>query len=527
MQPVLLAKKERHIKKRSNSNISSCLSAVHLLAGSSLRSLHSGICIVFFIFIVFFYTPTATGGQPETDDFSKRLNLLLKKPSLENASCGVHIISLKNGNTIFNHQSNKLFRVASNMKLLTTSAALVYLGPDFTYRTVVMANGPITTTGTLRGDVIIKGSGDPNLSGRFHNGDITHIPKTWIKKMKDMGIREITGDIIGDDTIFDRIYVYDSWPEDQLHEWYCAPVSGLAFNDNCVDITFVPQKRVGKKVKLLIEPNTSFVTIFNKCLYTADKKKHLYSLYRKPKTNQIYIRGKFWGNASRKKEWVSVHNPPLYLVTVFKEMLERYGIDVHGKARLIDKDNSEDLFLHTFKIAETASTMERSVYVTNKRSQNFYAEQILKTLGAHINGQGTSKGGLRVLSDFMGKLDFNPHEYEARDGCGLSSENKMTPEMITSLLYYMHKHEQFKVFYDSLPISGIDGGLRRRMASTAYKNKIRAKTGYIAGTSALSGYLHTQKGNTLAFSILMNEFKSLYGARKIQDEMCRIMVDYW
>ncbi len=486
-----------------------------------LRACFSAFALLF-IFCVFFL-PCPEAKVSGSDKLNGRLLILLKNPSLKNVSYGVSVASVKKNTSLFNYRQNDLFRPASNMKLLVTSAALDYLGPDFEYKTRVEASGTITTAGELQGDIIIKGSGDPNLSGRFYHGNITAIPESWANAVRNRGIRAIAGDIIADDSIFDRVYVNPNWPENQLSEWYCAQICGLSFNDNCADITLLPDKKPGSAVTLLVDPSTSYFTILNSCVYTSNKKEHSYSIYRKPETNQIFIKGKFWVNASLEKTWVSVHNPALYLATVFKEILEKNGIAVHGSIRLIDESDYIDT--DTEMITQTTSTMEQAVFVTNKNSQNFYAEQIIKTLGAQIKSRGTLEAGIEVVQDFMGKLGFHPEEYRVDDGCGLSKGNKLSPRMITTLLVYMYKHPHGKILLDSLPTSGIDGGLRRRMVASQYKNRIHAKTGYIAKTSALSGYVDTPSGDVLAFSILMNNFKDLSAIMKIQDGICQALVD--
>lgn len=486
---------------------------------------------IFFSTFVCFYvcgifiTINAKANVSHPNNLNNRILTILKDPSLGNVSCGVSVRSIKKNVSLFNYRDTDLFRVASNMKLFTTAAALVYLGPDFEYITSIGTNGIINASGKLEGDVIIRGSGDPNLSGRFYNSNILAVPELWTNAFQRMGIVKVTGDIIADDRVFDRIYTNPNWPENQLSEWYCAPSCGISFNDNCVDITLVPDKKSGKATTLLIEPNTSYFTISHDCIYTTNKKEHAYSIYRKPETNQIFIKGKFWINASPEKRWITVHNPALYLATVFKETLEKNGITTDGSVRLIDEqylDNSE-----WKEVARTTSTMEQTVFITNKRSQNFYAEQIMKTLGMQIKGRGTLKAGIEVLEDFIGKLGFDSHEYMIEDGSGLSKGNRFSPKIITSLLVYMNKHPYGKIFYDSLPISGSDGGLQRRMASPRYKNRIHAKTGYIAKTSALSGYIETQNGDTLAFSVLMNNFKNLSAAQKIQDNICQTLMDFY
>lgn len=462
--------------------------------------------------------------KPNSNDLNSHLLPLLKNPVLKKVSYGISIVSINKNTSLFNYQSDNLFSVASNMKILTTSAALEYLGPDFEYKTRVETHGRMTASNTFLGDIIIRGSGDPNISGRFYDANISSIPESWAHALKNRGIQVITGDIIADDSIFDRIYTNLNWPENQLSEWYCAPSCGLSFNDNCVDITLIPEKKPGSVVTLLVEPDTSYFTIFNTCVYTSNKKEHAYSVYRKPETNQIFIKGKFWINAPPKKTWVTVHNPALYLATVFKEILGKNGIAVHGNARLINADESLKTDLEV--IAQTTSSMEQTILVTNKQSQNFYAEQIIKTLGAQIKGSGTLAAGIEVVHDFMTKLGFQPEEYHVDDGCGLSKGNRLSPTMITTILAYMSRHPHGKVLMDSLPTSGTDGGLRRRMIGPHYKNKIHAKTGYIARASALSGYVDTRNDDVLAFSILMNNFKDLCMVRKIQDDICKALVDY-
>ncbi|HHT9130065.1 MAG TPA: D-alanyl-D-alanine carboxypeptidase/D-alanyl-D-alanine endopeptidase [Candidatus Brocadiaceae bacterium] len=480
--------------------------------------------ILLFISVAVSLSPLEA-NTTDTNNLSERLLFLLKNPSLKNVFYGISIVSIKENIPLFNYRSDDLFCVASNMKLLTTAAALEYLGPDFEYKTSVEARGAITLSGELNGDIIIKGSGDPNLSGRFYDGNVLAIPDAWASAIKSRGIHKITGDIIADDSIFDRIYTNPNWPKNQLSEWYCAQSCGLSFNDNCVDITLIPDKKPGGAVTLLIVPGTSYFTIFNNCFYTSNKKEHAYSIYRKPGTNQIFIKGKFWVNAFPEKQWVNVHNPALYLATVLKEVLEKNGITVCGSARLINESDSINSNLE--KITQTTSTMEQTILVTNKRSQNFYAEQILKTLGAQINGRGSLNSGIEVLHNFLNKLGFRPDEYQIEDGSGLSKGNRLSPRIITSLLIYMNKHPYGKVLYDSLPVSGIDGGLRHRMISPQYNNRVRAKTGYIAKTSALSGYIDTSNGDKLAFSILMNNFKNLSAIRKVQDDICRTLVDFY
>ena len=232
---------------------------------------HFNTFILVFICSVFF-TEFLEANATSPNNLGSRIQLLLKKSILKNVSYGISVVSIKKNTPLFSCRDNDLFSIASNMKLLTTAAAIEYLGPDFEYKTIVEAHGVITTTGELDGDIIVRGSGDPNLSGRFYDGNITAVPESWANAIRSRGIREVTGDIIADDSVFDRIYTNPNWPGNQLSEWYCAPSCGLSFNDNCVDIALASDKKPGNVILLLVCPNTSYFTIVNNCISTSDKK---------------------------------------------------------------------------------------------------------------------------------------------------------------------------------------------------------------------------------------------------------------
>jgi D-alanyl-D-alanine carboxypeptidase/D-alanyl-D-alanine-endopeptidase (penicillin-binding protein 4) len=287
-----------------------------------------------------------------------------------------------------------------------------------------------------------------------------------------------------------------------------------------------PNSNPGSLASVKIEPDTSYVSIINRCRTTISKSKHAYSLYRKPFTNMISVKGNFWTKAYPGKEYIAINNPPLYMATVFKEILEGKNIRVMGKARVIDETDmyaiQEDNILAT-----TTSSLRQSIAVANKRSQGFYAEQILKTLGAIINDEGSFSGGLDVIKDFLTRLGIPEDQYQIDDGSGLSKKNKLTPDTITTLLNYMYNHKDADIFVKSLPISGTDGTLKKRLKEEPYKSRVMAKTGYVYGARTLSGYVKTLDEEVIAFSILVNEIKGgTWKAKRLQDIICRFLVTY-
>ncbi|MGR3293208.1 MAG: D-alanyl-D-alanine carboxypeptidase/D-alanyl-D-alanine endopeptidase [Candidatus Scalindua sp.] len=494
---------------------------------STKHSTYKIPCLLLVV-LVFFYIICLGNvwSTPENEKLKVEIDAILQKYKPKGTHVGISIFSVSRNKSLYESNSNKQFVVASNMKLFTTATALVYLGADFEYETEIYYSGDISTDGILNGDIIIKGSGDPNISGRFFDGNVTAVPAYWADKIMEHGIQVVNGDIIADDSIFDREFVHSNWPKDQLSNWYCAPVSGLSFNDNCVDIMVRPNSNPGGLTFVEIEPDTSYVKIINRCKTTASKSKHFYSLYRKPFTNQINIKGNYWSKAQPNKEYITINNPPLYMATVFKEILEGKNIRVMGKARVIDETYIYAIPEHNI-LATTTSSLRQSITVANKRSQGFYAEQILKTLGATINNEGSFSGGLDVIKDFLTKLGIPEDQYQLDDGSGLSKKNKLTPDTITTLLNYMYNHKNAGIFLKSLPISGIDGTLKKRLKEEPYKSRVRAKTGYVYGARTLSGYVKTLDEEIIAFSILVNEIKGgTWQAKRLQDVICRFLVTY-
>ncbi len=463
-------------------------------------------------------------GPVKETRLAKNIGRILSVPPLDGASVGICVVSLRDEKELFSLNSNKLFIVASNMKLLTTAAALQYMGAEYQFKTTVYRRGDISKEGVLSGDIIIRGGGDPNISGRFHGGRSTAILERWAAALSEAGIIEIGGDIIADDTYFDREYIHPSWPRDQLARWYCAPVSGLSFNDNCIELRVLPGANGG--VKIVKEPSTKYVTVHNSCRITKKKKDAKFIINKKPGTNEIFVKGRVKSSQLPATHFVTVDNPPLFLASVFKEVLERQGIKVDGRVRLItEKDGNSPLKLH--ELTSMASTMAQSVKVANTRSQNFYAEHILKALGMETKGKGSFAAGQEALRGFLLELGYSSDRYKITDGSGLSRDNRLSPRMIVDILAFMYRHRDGDVFYSSLSTSGTSGTLRNRLKKEPYKGRVRAKTGYIYKASALSGYVETLGGKTVAFSILINNFKVPNSKiKRIQDSICRTLVDY-
>jgi len=456
---------------------------------------------------------------------AQQLLPLLSPNTLKGASVGISVVRLSDKTPLFRHNSRELFTVASNMKLFTTASALDYLGAQYQFKTRVFYRGEIDPKGRLLGDIIVRGGGDPNISGRFNGGKVTAVLEDWAEVVLQAGIKEIGGDIVADASFFDKEWIHPGWPKDQLLSWYCAPTSALSLNDNCVDVILQPGKN--GRAEMELEPGGGYLKVVNSCKVSDNLKKARVHVNRDPDSGEICVKGEIPQGRKSPKYSVSVpvDNPPLFLASVFREVLGKKGIKVSGQPRLLGAEESDQT---TWKLLKcTTSTMAQAVTVANTKSHNFYAEQILKTVGAEVRGEGSRPAGLEVIKELMFKLGYEPREYQVEDGSGLCRENRFSPEMITDLLVFMYQHKESETFVSSLPVSGIKGSLHKRLKGPSCMGRVKAKTGYISKVCALSGYVETQGGDTLAFSILVNDFKVAPAhVKEFQDSICRVLAGY-
>lgn len=470
-----------------------------------------------------------TAAAPEAS-LRERLDHALfgKKPAKQTSALAV---DLRTGETIYRHDADTPLIPASNAKLWTTAAALDLLGEEYEFTTRLVGRGRLEG-GDWVGDLKVIGGGDPSIGGRFHDGDPTAVLKGWGKHLAARGARRVTGDIIIDDTFFDREYSLPSWPRDDPAKAYLAPMAGLSFNENCVELLIAP---AGGGVRVTSVPETDYITVRNTCTLTAVEKDQLIRVHRVPGGNRFNVSGRVWKGSGGYKSSFAVHDPALYFGTVLREVLQREGIRVEGRVRreaAAGPKGSEaippgglgeewvDLDLHR-------SPLLQSVETANRRSQNFHAEQILKTLGRVKGGEGSFASGSRVVEGFLAKIGLQKGSYDVADGSGLSRENRISARGIVTILRHMAHGRHGEAYLSSLAISGDpDGTLRRRLRSEKTKGKVRAKTGSLRGVSCLSGIVATPLGELVAFSILMNGTAQSGAARQAQDRFCTVLTDY-
>jgi D-alanyl-D-alanine carboxypeptidase/D-alanyl-D-alanine-endopeptidase (penicillin-binding protein 4) len=432
---------------------------------------------------------------------------------------GVAVRDLLTGEMVYDYQGSTQRIIASNTKLITTSAALDRLGPGFAFETPFLGRGEIQA-GVLQGDLAVVGSGDPYIAER-RDGDPYSVFRTWAAALQERGVRRVSGDLVLVHGYFERREVHPDWPRDQLSRWYEAPVSALSFNDNCVWVRVSPTD--GAQARVDVMPRLGLYPVANRTRTSSSSRQHQVVIVREPDSRQIEVRGSVWSGAVPLDAWVSVPDPVTYFGTALRDALREEGITIDGSLRQVERlpPGAWERY------AVTRTDLFSTLHVINKRSQNFYAESLLKALGAEVCGEGSWAAGTRVAEDFLvSTVGLDRSAFQIVDGSGMSRNNRFTPEGLVQLLRTMYFHPMGRELVRSLPYGGEeDLSWRRRLAEPPYRGNVFAKTGTLTGVSTLSGYAKGRSGRLYAFSILNNRTRGAGQARAAQDAIVRALID--
>jgi D-alanyl-D-alanine carboxypeptidase/D-alanyl-D-alanine-endopeptidase (penicillin-binding protein 4) len=432
----------------------------------------------------------------------------------------VHVVDLGDGAEVYAFGADTLRVLASNTKVFTTAAALDQLGPGYFFETLLLTRGPVVD-GVLQGDLAILGSGDPNISGRHWAGDSYAVFRGWAERLRALGIRGVTGDLLLVHGFFEEPYVHPEWPRDQLTKWYEAPVSALSFNDNCVLVRVLPT-RPGQLARAETVPGLALFELRNTARVTTSARQHWVGIARTA-PHALRVSGSIWQHSEPVESWVAVADPLAFFGAAVRDALGQQGIVVAGATRPVRSISGRGWEIAANHRSDLLSTVE----VVNKRSQNFYAESVLKHLGARRCGEGSFDAGVRVVAGFLAAIGIAPGSYTMVDGSGMSRSNRFTARQVTTLLRHMFTHRHGREFLLSLPYSGEpDLSWERRLARPPYRGNVFAKTGSLNSVSTLSGYAKSARGRIYAFSILCNGARSVWDAKRSQDRIVEAIVDH-
>lgn len=451
-----------------------------------------------------------------SQDFNKKIedefNEIFEDDYFQSTMLAVSIYDLTTNKMLYEKNAKMLLHPASNMKILTTSAALEFLGPDYTFNTSVYHTGIIMDS-VCYGDIIVEGGFDPDFT--------TEDLDTLTDAIRDYGIKEIRGNIYGDVSKMDSIFWGNGWMWDDDPSSDFPYMTPLIINDACIKVAYQPGL-IGKPVICHLIPETDYFDVSNTSITTSEDTSDFEItrdwMYR---GNEIIIKGDLSYKAEPDTQQINIVNPEYYFLHLFKEKLEKQKITFLGRLdTLTVPQYSKIIYTHKRTFLEI-------IHNLNKESDNLSAEMTLRAMALeYYNKPASAENGIKVIDSLIARTEFDYKNFRIVDGSGVSHYNLVTPQLLVGILKYMYykSKSNYEILKESFPLAGVDGTLENRMKRTRAFKSVHAKTGTLSGVSTLSGYLQSDNKHDIAFSIFEQNFVgSAKIARSYQDKICEFL----
>lgn len=459
---------------------------------------------------------TSPFSRDELRSIKSTIDSVLFAPSFFDTWWSAHVVDPESGSVIYTRNANKNLVPASNVKLYTTAAALEHLGPDYKFETVLYASGEILGD-TLVGDLFVRGSGDPTISERYMDEPLSPL-HAWADSLAKAGIRVVLGDVIGDDGLFLDPPLGSGWMWDDEDSYDSAQISALSIHDNCVRISTSPTV-VGDNARVTWEPfATSYVTVVNESMTLAADSVGHNRVTRRRGTNDILVLSSVPMDTAYANRRITINEPAGYFAHLLTEVLRRRGIFVVGDPRavasVLRKADYSDPAMRRLA-SHTSPPLSEVVRQVNKDSENLDSELLLRAIGVARADHGSARRsetrlGLQAVKETVARAGADTTRLTLVDGSGLSRYDLVSASGTAQLLTYMSEHPDQAIrdaFFTSLPVGGVDGTLKGRYpASSPARGRVFAKTGTMTAISSLSGYVSTDSGRQLVFSLMSNNY---------------------
>jgi D-alanyl-D-alanine carboxypeptidase/D-alanyl-D-alanine-endopeptidase (penicillin-binding protein 4) len=480
----------------------------------------------------------SAASLPESID-----RLMASSPAARSAFWGIQIVDLASGKTLYEQNAGRFFIPASNAKLFTTAMALIRLGPDFTFQTRVLADGPPDPEGRILGGLSLVGGGDPNLSARavpYRMGPVSGNPLAALQELAGQvaarGVKRIEGDVVGDDTWYVWQPYASGWAIDDPASDDGAPISALTINDNAFTLSIRPGAAEGDMAVLSLTPAVEYYRLDNRIRTVAAGAERRVRFERVPGSLDARLWGAIPLRGRGQDLAVGIEDPAVYAARALREMLQQSGITVTGGAVARHLYAHEVADLTQAPAAPTDAGLElarhtsapllEDLRITDKVSQNLHAELALRAVGRARRNIGSFEAGREELRTFLAEAGIQPGAYNLVDGSGLSRLNLVTPSAVVKLLRYLYGSPARADWISLLPVGGQDGTLSTRFGDVPAAGRIHAKTGSLSHVSALSGYAQRPDGRWLAFSLLVNNYNGpAAGVRAVMDGICALIME--
>ncbi|MGH1336810.1 MAG: D-alanyl-D-alanine carboxypeptidase/D-alanyl-D-alanine endopeptidase [Aureispira sp.] len=435
------------------------------------------------------------------------LQTLEQDPALKHASISFCAIDV-NSNTIYaQRNANTSLAPASSMKVITTGAALATLGPDYTFKTHLEYSGSISN-GTLRGNLYLRGMGDPSLGSPIMEGvlDRATFMKKLVTAVQKAGIQRIEGTVIGDGSYFEDQIVVPTWQWGDVGNHYGAGVSGLNYHDNLYYIYFGRTNTFGDIPKVdHTDPVIPGLALDNRVTQAGSRTGDNAYVFSAPFGQQAIIRGTIPKGSGLFDIKGATPDPSLLCAHDLRNALINQGISVAKIAttqrQFKRQERRQNILTHS------SPQLHVICKHTNEASRNMYCEAMLKAMGAKVKGTGTTDNGIAVVMDLWRGRGLELSGFFMKDGCGLSARNGVTAKTFAAIMRKMYLDKaSFGDFYNQLAIAGRTGTLRNVGRNSLAENNVRAKSGSMNRIRSYTGYVTTKSGKLLSFSILVNNY---------------------
>ncbi|PLT35079.1 D-alanyl-D-alanine carboxypeptidase/D-alanyl-D-alanine-endopeptidase [Bacillus sp. V5-8f] len=449
-----------------------------------------------------------------------QISNILDHPLLDGSVTGISVRSAESGEILYEHNGNTRLRPASNMKLLTAAAALDQLGENYTFKTELMTDGCIRAR-ILTGNLYLKGYGDPTLVEKDFN--------EMADALKDKGVKLIIGNIIADDSWYDKERYSKDLPWTDEMQYYGAQISAItaAPDDDYDSGTIVVKVRPGKKVNspavVSIFPRTKYVKVINSVKTVGQGRKRTLKIRREHGTNTITAEGTIPVGEKAAKSRVAIWEPTGYALELFTNALQKQGVKVLKRVKHgITPKNA------TVLVSHRSMPLSQLLVPFMKLSNNTHAETLVKEIGRTAKGEGNWENGLEVMERNLQTLGVDTGNMVIRDGSGVSHVSLLKANDITKLLFLCQTKTWFQTYLNSLPVAGasnrmVGGTLQKRMRNTSAAGNVKAKTGTISTVSSLSGYVSGKSGKKYIFSVLLNNVADEAAVKKVEDQIAILL----
>ncbi len=457
---------------------------------------------------------TSSRLHAQAASLQKRLDSRLDQPPYNRQLWGVALVDDK-GTLLYGRNADRLFVPASNTKIVVSAVAAALFSPDFTVRTSLYGSGPVVN-GVLQGDLVLYGRGDPTFSERCYAVDTTvagACDTNPMQKLSDLatqlaraGITSVSGNVVGDGSWFEPMIVHPAWEGYDLNWWYAAPVSGLGYNDNSIDIKYSTGDSVGPPATLTFTPDFGDVTLDNQTKTVARGQDETIDFFRTAGTLSVWAQGNVEAGRRPRTESFALPDPNMFAARALRAALAAQGIAVLGTTRSTTDSMTFEIVRRGTPLAEvTSRPLKDWIFPILNTSQNWYAEMTLKQLGKQFGRAGSWDEGLRIERRFLiDSIGVDSTQIALVDGSGLAASNLVSPLAFTQVLRFIRTHPHAATFTAGLPQSGQRGSLKNRFVGTPIEGRVHAKTGSISRTNTLSGWVNLESGKVITFSVQAN-----------------------